>query len=155
MADKELTAFAIVAHPDDVEFMMAGTLLLLKDAGVDIHLWNLCNGCYGSMVYRYDDIKRIRWEKWKWRRVRRARRKRLPERRKWMAEVRQRQLELGEPAGFGDNFFRTRIGGDAGGRSGRFSKPAAWRDLNGIRRHWHIGGAGLHCRVYRAGRRLE
>jgi LmbE family N-acetylglucosaminyl deacetylase len=62
MADKQLTAFAIVAHPDDVEFMMAGTLLLLKDAGVDIHIWNLCNGCYGSMVHRYDEIKRIRWE---------------------------------------------------------------------------------------------
>ena len=36
MANTHLTAMAIVAHPDDVEFMMAGTLLLLKDAGVDI-----------------------------------------------------------------------------------------------------------------------
>lgn len=62
IASKQLTAFAIVAHPDDVEFMMAGTLLLLKDAGVEIHLWNLCNGCYGSMVHGYDDIKRIRWD---------------------------------------------------------------------------------------------
>ena len=61
MADKQLTALAIVAHPDDVEFMMAGTLLLLKDAGADIHLWNLCSGCYGSMVHSYDEIKRIRW----------------------------------------------------------------------------------------------
>jgi len=61
MANTQLTALAIVAHPDDVEFMMAGTLLLLKDAGVDIHVWNLCNGCYGSMVHSYDDIKRIRW----------------------------------------------------------------------------------------------
>ncbi|MEP7291243.1 MAG: PIG-L family deacetylase, partial [Chloroflexota bacterium] len=60
--NKPLTAFAIVAHPDDVEFMMAGTLLLLKDAGADIHLWNLCNGCHGSMVYGYDEIKRMRWE---------------------------------------------------------------------------------------------
>ena len=61
MANTQLTALAIVAHPDDVEFMMAGTLLLLKDAGVDIHLWNLCSGCYGSMVHSYEDIKRIRW----------------------------------------------------------------------------------------------
>jgi LmbE family N-acetylglucosaminyl deacetylase len=60
MTSKQLTALAIVAHPDDVEFFMAGTLLLLKDAGVDIHLWNLCSGCYGSMVHSYDDIKRIR-----------------------------------------------------------------------------------------------
>jgi len=61
MANTHLTAMAIVAHPDDVEFMMAGTLLLLKDAGVDIHLWNLCSGSYGSMVHGFDDIKRIRW----------------------------------------------------------------------------------------------
>ena len=61
MVSKQLTAMAIVAHPDDVEFFMAGTLLLLKDAGVDIHLWNLCSGCYGSMVHSYDDIKQIRW----------------------------------------------------------------------------------------------
>lgn len=61
MTEKQLTALAIVAHPDDVEFMMAGTLLLLKDAGADIHLWNLCSGCYGSTVHSYDDIKRIRW----------------------------------------------------------------------------------------------
>ncbi|MDQ6630443.1 MAG: PIG-L family deacetylase, partial [Verrucomicrobiota bacterium] len=31
------TAFAIAAHPDDIEFMMAGTLLLLKNAGYEIH----------------------------------------------------------------------------------------------------------------------
>ena len=62
MPDKKLTVFAIVAHPDDIEFMMAGTLLLLKDAGADIHLWNLCNGGCGSMVYSYDEIVRIRWE---------------------------------------------------------------------------------------------
>lgn len=58
----QMTAFAIVAHPDDIEFMMAGTLLLLKDAGVRIHLWNLCNGCYGSVQYGYEEIKRRRWE---------------------------------------------------------------------------------------------
>ena len=57
-----MTAFAIVAHPDDIEFMMAGTLFLLKDAGVDIHLWNLCTGCYGSTRSNYEDTKRLRWE---------------------------------------------------------------------------------------------
>ncbi len=44
MTDKKLTVFAIVAHPDDIEFMMAGTLFLLKDAGADIHLWNDLSG---------------------------------------------------------------------------------------------------------------
>ncbi len=62
MIDKKLTVFAIVAHPDDIEFMMAGTLFLLKDAGADIHLWNLCNGGCGSMVYSYEETVRIRWE---------------------------------------------------------------------------------------------
>jgi LmbE family N-acetylglucosaminyl deacetylase len=62
MPESNLTVLAVVAHPDDVEFHMAGTLLLLKDRGADIHLWNLANGCYGSTVYGYDDIVRIRWE---------------------------------------------------------------------------------------------
>ncbi|MDQ3560592.1 MAG: PIG-L family deacetylase, partial [Pseudomonadota bacterium] len=61
-ASPQITAFAIVAHPDDIEFMMAGTLLLLKEAGADIHLWNLCSGCYGSTKYDYHETKRRRWE---------------------------------------------------------------------------------------------
>ncbi len=40
---------AAAAHPDDIEFMMAGTLLLLGDAGAELHLWNLANGSCGSM----------------------------------------------------------------------------------------------------------
>lgn len=62
MDTKPLTALAVVAHPDDVEFQMAGTLLLLKDAGADIHMWNLSNGCYGSTVYPYGVIVPMRWE---------------------------------------------------------------------------------------------
>jgi LmbE family N-acetylglucosaminyl deacetylase len=41
-------AFAIAAHPDDIEFTMAGTLVLLSRAGFEIHYMNLCNGCCGS-----------------------------------------------------------------------------------------------------------
>jgi N-acetylglucosamine malate deacetylase 1 len=59
---RQITAFAIVAHPDDVEFMMAGTLLLMKDAGADIHIWNLCNGCCGSTEHSYEETKRLRWQ---------------------------------------------------------------------------------------------
>lgn len=55
-------ALAIAAHPDDIEFVMAGTLLLLQDRGWDIHFWNLANGCYGSMVHNKADIIRIRAE---------------------------------------------------------------------------------------------
>lgn len=46
MASK--TAMAIGAHPDDIEFFMAGTLLLLRSAGYEIHYMNLANGCCGS-----------------------------------------------------------------------------------------------------------
>lgn len=42
------TAFAIGAHPDDIEFFMAGTLILLRDAGYQIHYMNLADGCCGS-----------------------------------------------------------------------------------------------------------
>lgn len=43
-------AFAIAAHPDDIEFVMAGTLLLLGKAGYELHYLNLANGCCGSMT---------------------------------------------------------------------------------------------------------
>jgi LmbE family N-acetylglucosaminyl deacetylase len=54
-------ALAVVAHPDDVEFSMAGTLLALQAAGAEIHLWNLANGCYGTVRYSKAEITRIRW----------------------------------------------------------------------------------------------
>ena len=41
-------AIAIAAHPDDIEFCMAGTLLLLKQAGWEIHYMNLSTGNCGS-----------------------------------------------------------------------------------------------------------
>ena len=44
------TALAIAAHPDDIEFYMGGTLLLLKAAGWEIHYLNLSSGNCGSMV---------------------------------------------------------------------------------------------------------
>jgi N-acetylglucosamine malate deacetylase 1 len=62
MDAKKLTVLAIVAHPDDIEFNMAGTLLLLNDVGADIHMWNLANGCYGSVTHPYQNIIDIRWK---------------------------------------------------------------------------------------------
>ena len=44
------SALAIAAHPDDIEFVMAGTLLLLKEAGWEIHYCNLSSGNMGSTV---------------------------------------------------------------------------------------------------------
>ena len=42
------TAMAIGTHPDDIEFQMAGTLLLLKNAGYEIHYMTVANGSCGS-----------------------------------------------------------------------------------------------------------
>ena len=42
---------AIGAHPDDIEFMMAGTLRLLQQAGYAAHYMNLSTGSCGSQVY--------------------------------------------------------------------------------------------------------
>ena len=42
-------AMAIAAHPDDIEFLMAGTLLLLKESGFEIHYMTLSSGNCGSM----------------------------------------------------------------------------------------------------------
>jgi len=53
-------ALAMAAHPDDIEFMMSGTLLLLKRAGAEIHICNLANGCYGSEVYSKEEAARVR-----------------------------------------------------------------------------------------------
>ena len=55
-----LTAFAIAAHPDDIEFFMSGTLMLLKDAGYEIHYLNVANGCCGTNEYDRETIINMR-----------------------------------------------------------------------------------------------
>jgi len=56
------TAFAIAAHPDDIELMMAGTLLLLGEAGYELHIMNVANGSCGSLTEDAEIIKARRWE---------------------------------------------------------------------------------------------
>ena len=53
-------AFAVVAHPDDIEFMMAGTLILLRDAGYEIHYMTVANGSCGSLRHDAAAIAQIR-----------------------------------------------------------------------------------------------
>ncbi|NOS71042.1 MAG: LmbE family protein [Verrucomicrobia bacterium] len=53
-------AIAIGAHPDDIEFYMAGTLLLLKNAGWETHYMNVANGCNGSVQYNANKTRIIR-----------------------------------------------------------------------------------------------
>lgn len=57
-----LTVFAFGCHPDDIEFLMSGTLFLLKEAGAEIHYMNPANGCLGTTEYPIEEIARIREE---------------------------------------------------------------------------------------------
>jgi N-acetylglucosamine malate deacetylase 1 len=51
---------AIGAHPDDIEFYMAGTLLQLKRAGHEIHYMTVANGSCGSVQYNAAMTRSIR-----------------------------------------------------------------------------------------------
>jgi LmbE family N-acetylglucosaminyl deacetylase len=53
-------AIAIGAHPDDIEFSMAGTLLLLKKAGYEIHYLSFASGNCGSAEYDSPTLRNIR-----------------------------------------------------------------------------------------------
>ena len=53
-------AFAIGAHPDDIEFSMAGTLLLLKKAGYEIHYLTIGSGNCGGAEYDGPTLRTIR-----------------------------------------------------------------------------------------------
>jgi LmbE family N-acetylglucosaminyl deacetylase len=56
----ERAAIAIAAHPDDIEFTMAGTLLRLREAGWKIHCLNVSSGDCGSLVHGRAALRRIR-----------------------------------------------------------------------------------------------
>jgi len=53
-------AFAVAAHPDDIEFGMAGTLILLGRAGYELHYMNIANGSCGSVEHDAETIAAIR-----------------------------------------------------------------------------------------------
>jgi len=57
---KSPAAIAIAAHPDDIEFCMAGTLLLLQQAGWRIHCFNLSSGNCGSVQHSGARTRAIR-----------------------------------------------------------------------------------------------
>ena len=54
------SVLALFAHPDDIEFVAAGTLNLLKDLGWQIHYCNVANGCCGSAVTDRQETEAIR-----------------------------------------------------------------------------------------------
>ena len=53
---------ALAAHPDDIEFMMAGTLALLGRAGCELHEMNIANGSCGTALEDHDAIVARRTE---------------------------------------------------------------------------------------------
>jgi LmbE family N-acetylglucosaminyl deacetylase len=54
------TVFAVGAHPDDIEFNMAGTLSLLKKAGFEPHMMNVSRSNLDSNELSEAEITRIR-----------------------------------------------------------------------------------------------
>lgn len=58
MAQKSV--IAIAAHPDDIEFLMAGTLLMLGQAGYETHYLNVASGSCGSNRYNATMTRAIR-----------------------------------------------------------------------------------------------
>ncbi|MCK5862256.1 MAG: PIG-L family deacetylase, partial [Candidatus Hydrogenedentes bacterium] len=53
---------AIGAHPDDVEFMMSGTLLMLARAGYKLYIHVVASGSCGSATDDRDTVVRVRLE---------------------------------------------------------------------------------------------
>ena len=59
---KPIRVLALHAHPDDVEFQCAGTLILLREAGVQVTIATMTPGDCGSAEHDADAISAIRRE---------------------------------------------------------------------------------------------
>jgi N-acetylglucosamine malate deacetylase 1 len=60
VVDQKKTVFAVGAHPDDVEFNMAGTLVLLAQAGFEPHMMNVSRSNLDSNELSEEAITRMR-----------------------------------------------------------------------------------------------
>lgn len=54
------TVLSLGAHPDDAEFLCAGTLALLRENGWKIHIATMAPGDCGTVQYSREEISRIR-----------------------------------------------------------------------------------------------
>jgi LmbE family N-acetylglucosaminyl deacetylase len=54
------SVLSVFAHPDDIEFVAAGTMLLLAQRGWDLHYMNLCTGNCGSLELGAGELSRVR-----------------------------------------------------------------------------------------------
>ena len=57
-----MVVMAVASHPDDIEYAMAGTMLMLQKAGCEVHYMNVANGSLGTEKYDYDTIVKMRRE---------------------------------------------------------------------------------------------
>ena len=55
-----MRVLAVMAHPDDIEFTCAGTLVLLRRAGWDVHMATMTAGDLGTATLSRAAISRIR-----------------------------------------------------------------------------------------------
>ena len=60
--DENRRVLALGAHPDDVEFLMAGTLALLHERGYEIYIATVCNGDKGSATLQPQEIASVRFK---------------------------------------------------------------------------------------------
>ncbi|MCG8649560.1 MAG: PIG-L family deacetylase, partial [Pirellulales bacterium] len=56
------SVLAICAHPDDIEFYMAGAMIQLGKRGWDLHYINLCDGSRGSTTMDRQQCAAVRLE---------------------------------------------------------------------------------------------
>lgn len=61
MASENKNVLAFMAHPDDAEFLCAGTLARLKKQGYDIHIATMTAGDGGSATLLNEEIARLRY----------------------------------------------------------------------------------------------
>ncbi len=59
MSDRKVV-LSLLAHPDDAEFLCAGTLALLHEKGWEVHIATLTPGDCGSARHGREEISRIR-----------------------------------------------------------------------------------------------
>jgi LmbE family N-acetylglucosaminyl deacetylase len=60
MSTSDKVVLSIGAHPDDAEFMCAGTLALLQQRGWQVHIATMAPGDCGTVQYSREEISRIR-----------------------------------------------------------------------------------------------
>lgn len=58
--NRKPTVLALVAHPDDIEFMSMGAMLMLQKKGWEVHYMTIANGSCGTAIYDIPTIVAMR-----------------------------------------------------------------------------------------------